>query len=143
MLCGSHIMIKIWNLAIHMKKLNKEHQTLSFQFFINHFDVFFGFAFCKISNFNMWTAQHLAQASCTQRPRIDLNKRFLPRPNTTTAWKLIPHRSNISKLFYKIEHLKNGPSPVLPISTRGGRLCLLNQKVILAFPDFQTFLRPC
>ena len=35
---------------------------------------------------------------CTsQRPRIDLNKRFLPGQNTTTAWKLIPHRSNISK----------------------------------------------
>ena len=33
----------------------------------------------------------------TQRPRIDLNKRFLPRSNTTTAWNLIPHRSNISK----------------------------------------------
>ena len=33
----------------------------------------------------------------TQRPRIDLNKSFLPRPNTTTAWKHIPHRSNISK----------------------------------------------
>ena len=28
---------------------------------------------------------------------IDLNKRFLPRPKTTTAWKLIPHRSKISK----------------------------------------------
>ena len=33
----------------------------------------------------------------TQRPRIYLNKRFLLRPNTTTAWKLIPQRSNISK----------------------------------------------
>ena len=33
----------------------------------------------------------------SQRPRIDLNKKFLPRPNATTAWKLIPHRSNISK----------------------------------------------
>ena len=37
------------------------------------------------------------QITPPQRPRIDLNKRFLPRPNTTTAWKLIPHRSNISK----------------------------------------------
>ena len=27
----------------------------------------------------------------------DLNKRFLPRAKTTTAWKLIPHRSKISK----------------------------------------------
>ena len=33
----------------------------------------------------------------TQCPRADLNKRFLPRANTATAWKLIPHRSNISK----------------------------------------------
>ena len=32
-----------------------------------------------------------------QPPRIDLNKRFLPRPNTTTAWKFIPYRSIISK----------------------------------------------
>ena len=32
-----------------------------------------------------------------QRPRVDLNKRFLPRPNNTTVWKLIPHRSKISK----------------------------------------------
>ena len=33
----------------------------------------------------------------TQCPRTDLNKRFLPRPKTTTAWKLTPHRSKISK----------------------------------------------
>ena len=32
-----------------------------------------------------------------QRPRIKLNERFLPRPNTTIAQKLIPQRSNISK----------------------------------------------
>ena len=31
--------------------------------------------------------------------RTDLNKRFLPKPNTTIAWKLIPHRSNISKIW--------------------------------------------
>ena len=30
-----------------------------------------------------------------QRPRTDLSKKSLPRPKTTTAWKLIPHRSNI------------------------------------------------
>ena len=36
--------------------------------------------------------------SCkAQRPRTDLNKRSLPRPKTTTAWKLTPHRSKISK----------------------------------------------
>ena len=43
MLCGSHI--KIWNLANHMKKWNKEHQTLSFQFFINRSSIFI-FLFC-------------------------------------------------------------------------------------------------
>ena len=36
-------------------------------------------------------------AISSQRSRTDLNKRFLPRPNTITAWKLIPHRSKISK----------------------------------------------
>ena len=33
----------------------------------------------------------------SQHPRTDLNKKFLPTPKTTTARKLIPHRSNISK----------------------------------------------
>ena len=33
----------------------------------------------------------------TQCPRTDLNKRSLPRPKTTTAWKLIPYRSKITK----------------------------------------------
>ena len=48
------------------------------------------------------------------RPRMDLNKRFLPRPNNTTAWKLIPHRSKISKnwnpprweLFYLVNEFE-------------------------------------
>ena len=31
------------------------------------------------------------------REQIDLNKRSLPRPKTTTAWKIIPHRSKIGK----------------------------------------------
>ena len=35
----------------------------------------------------------LAVASCTQCPRTDLNKRFLPRSKTTLAWNLTPHRS--------------------------------------------------
>ena len=34
---------------------------------------------------------------CSQCPRADLNKKFLARPKTTAAWKLIPHRSKISK----------------------------------------------
>ena len=32
-----------------------------------------------------------------QCPRTDLNKRFLPRPNTITALKLIPQRFKICK----------------------------------------------
>ena len=68
-LCGSHI--KIWNLANHMKKWNKEHQTLSFQFFINDSSILMPFVLffhvvCKISYSNMWTAKHFAQGSCTE-----------------------------------------------------------------------------
>ena len=69
MLCGSHI--KIWNLANHMKKQYKKHQnaesigeklkTKGLMFF-----VWFGHVICKISNFNMWIAKNLAQASCTE-----------------------------------------------------------------------------
>ena len=60
MICGS-----IWNLA------NKEHQTLSYQFFINRssilmFFVLFFHVVCKISNFDIWTAKLLEQASCTE-----------------------------------------------------------------------------
>ena len=33
----------------------------------------------------------------SQCPRTDLDKRSLPRPKTTTAWKLTPHSSKISK----------------------------------------------
>ena len=70
MLCGSRI--KLWNLANHMKKQNKKHQntrfideklkTKSLMFFVS----FFFHVICKISNFNMWTSKHLAQASCTE-----------------------------------------------------------------------------
>ena len=70
---------------------------------------------CQIKHFTflfMFLLWHTSLASRQpQRPRTDLNKRFLPRPNTTTAWKLIPHRSNMSKnknpthweLFYKVK----------------------------------------
>ena len=55
---------------ITWKEWNKEHQTLSFQFFIIRFSilmflVLFFHVICKISNFNMWTTKHLAKASCT------------------------------------------------------------------------------
>ena len=54
-----------------MKKQNKKCQnvrfndeklkTKSLMFLVSFFHVF-----CKISNFNMWTAKYLAQASCTE-----------------------------------------------------------------------------
>ena len=51
MLCGSHI--EIWNLANHMKKeWNKEHHTLSFQFFINKSSILMFFVL-----FFMWFAR--------------------------------------------------------------------------------------
>ena len=69
MLCGSHN--EIWNLANHVKKKKKKHQnarfideklkTKSLMFFASFFHVI-----CNISNFNMWTANHLAQASWTE-----------------------------------------------------------------------------
>ena len=37
---------------------------------------------------------HTFRAQCS---RAYLNKKSLPRPKTTAAWKLIPHRSKISK----------------------------------------------
>ena len=40
---------------------------------------------------------NIVRTQLSQRARIYLNKRFLPRPNITTAWKLIPYRSNNSK----------------------------------------------
>jgi hypothetical protein len=39
----------------------------------------------------------ITSENLSQCPRTDSNKRFLPWPKTITAWKLIPHRSNMSK----------------------------------------------
>ena len=58
-------------MQITWKKWNKEHQTLSFHFFTNRFNILMFFVLffhlvCKISNFYMWTEKHMAQASCTE-----------------------------------------------------------------------------
>ena len=50
---------------------NSGHQTLRFQFFINTISIWnlfvlFFHVVCKISNFDMWTANHLTQVSCTE-----------------------------------------------------------------------------
>ena len=57
-LCDIH-KLEFEILQITCENWNKEHQTLSFQFFTNRFNIL-------ISNFNKWTAKHLAQASCTE-----------------------------------------------------------------------------
>ena len=41
--------------------------------------------------------RNIGMRTRAQRPRMDLMKKSLPRPKTTTAWKLTPHRSKISK----------------------------------------------
>ena len=58
MLCGSHI--KIWNLGNHMKNI----KNWKLRVWCSLFHFFH--VICKISNFNIWTAKHLAQASCTE-----------------------------------------------------------------------------
>ena len=61
----------------------------------NLYSLFTYFFFVKFSSkplLKIRTANAFSQC-----PRTDLNKRSLPRPRTTTAWKLIPHRSKISK----------------------------------------------
>ena len=52
----------------HEKNEKKQLKNLSFLLFTNRFKWFFFFFYvvCKISNFNKWTAQHLAKAPCTE-----------------------------------------------------------------------------
>ena len=57
--------------AVHILKFEILHITLKkFQFFTNKSSILMFFCFvnvvCKISNFNMWTAKRLMQASCTE-----------------------------------------------------------------------------
>jgi hypothetical protein len=58
--CFAVHILKFEILQITWKKWNKEHQTLSFQFFIDKSSTFMGFVLFfhvvwKISNFDMWT----------------------------------------------------------------------------------------
>ena len=81
-----------WSLKSNEKKLIKEHQTLIFQFFINKSSILILFVLffhvvCKISNFNVWTAKYLAQASCTEL--------------TLITWKMMHQKS--LKLHLRID----------------------------------------
>ena len=78
MLCGSHI--EIWNLTNQMKKQNKNTRSIgeklknkSLMFFVSFVHVIF-----KISNFNMWTAKLLAQASCPKIPLQSFHRKSMP-----------------------------------------------------------------
>ena len=56
--CFAVHLLKFEIMQITWKKLNKEHQSLSFQFFINKSNILMFFALffhmvCKISNFDM------------------------------------------------------------------------------------------
>jgi hypothetical protein len=69
MLCGSQI--RIWNLANHMKKQKKNIKMLellvkNWKLRVWCFWFHFFHVICKTSYFNMWTAKHLVQASCTE-----------------------------------------------------------------------------
>ena len=46
---------------------------------------------------SFWVKKYDFSYTCSQRPRMDLNKKSLPRPKTTTAQKPIPNMSNINK----------------------------------------------
>ena len=82
MLRGSHI--KVWNLANPMKKQNKKHQNATYvDLLVKNWKLrvwcsFFHFIhlICEISNFDMWTAKHLAQASFTELTLIKKNVWF-------------------------------------------------------------------
>ena len=70
MLCGSHI--KILYLLNHTKKKDETKNIRPLVFSFSPIDlaiwcfIFVFHVVCKISNFNKWTAKHLAQASCTE-----------------------------------------------------------------------------
>ena len=52
----------------------------------------------ELVTFDTWKSGSTRFSSLsTQCPTANLNKIFLPRVKTTTAWKLTPHRSKISK----------------------------------------------
>ena len=79
--------------------VTKYHFHLSWTFFPNVLVELakLWFAMKKNLSMHVFCIEHTLITRKSQCPRLDLKKRFLPRPNTTTAWKFIPHRSKISK----------------------------------------------
>ena len=107
MLWGSHI--KIWNLANHLKKkpikmLNLLMINWKLRVWCSLFHFFH--VICKISIFNMWTAKHLAQGSCTEFTLQKIEHYIcFPHKKTTLKWyfskfqkvSLLPWLPNLTK----------------------------------------------
>ena len=74
--------------------------TVSFQFFTNKSSILIFPVICKISNFNMWTAKHLAQASCTELTLMYISSIF----NQMRGYRILynwPENSNsTSEIFW-------------------------------------------
>ena len=79
-----------------MKKQNKMHQNARFideklktKSFIFH-------VICKISNFNMWTAKHLAQVPCTELNLFSTQ----PYSNILPSYSIFQHTGKVSLTDY-------------------------------------------
>ena len=84
------------------EKWNIKYNSIIKKYTLYMFTIIFMYKMANIlaQQMNPWTNRHhmiFFMSFFSQRPRIDLNKKFLPRPNTFTAWKLIPIWSKISK----------------------------------------------
>ena len=91
-------------LKITWKKWNKEHHTLSFQFFTNRFNILMFFVLFfhvvwKISNFNLWTGKHLAHASCTELTLLTRRNPSKYLYQCVEAWKSINATSELVLLI--------------------------------------------
>ena len=69
---------------------------------------------CKISNFNMWTAKHLAQASCTELTLKEIMVKFLQRlplqlPSTWSAHFEFVFFFFLGKICHFIDGLQHSP----------------------------------
>ena len=95
------IPIKIWNPAKHIKNENKKQSFIYWWFWLeNHGDYsFFRFhVVCKISNFNVWTAEHLMHAY--HALSLDKFKTILDRTKNIFSLMNFPKRFFQSKTIW-------------------------------------------
>ena len=96
----------------HEKNETKSIRLLVFSFLSNNlfstlmFFVLFFHVVCKISNFNMWTAKHLTQASCTE---VSLQSQFFNLAKMSQSYYSLFEQSEYSlsaiKLFNSLSML--------------------------------------